>query len=107
MYNILIVEDSKPILRDIERLIRENLKETEIETAYDGEEALEIIQHLEPDILFTDIKMPLMDGLSLIEKAKQRRFRNAPCLAACAVFINSHCSKSCKIYNQQINCQNQ
>ena len=40
MYNILIVEDSKPILRDIERLIRENLKETEIETAYDGEEAL-------------------------------------------------------------------
>ena len=23
------------------------------------------------------------------------------------VFINSHCSKSCKIYNQQINCQNQ
>lgn len=71
MYNILIVEDSKPILRDIERLIRENLKETEIETAYDGEEALEIIQHLEPDILFTDIKMPLMDGLSLIEKAKQ------------------------------------
>ena len=86
MYNILIVEDSKPILRDIERLIRENLKETEIETAYDGEEALEIIQHLEPDILFTDIKMPLMDGLSLIEKAKQA-YPSVKCVIIYGFFV--------------------
>ena len=71
MYNILIVEDSKPILRDIVRIIRENQKNVMIETAYDGEAAMEIIRRLEPDILFTDIKMPLMDGLTLIEKAKQ------------------------------------
>lgn len=71
MYNILIVEDSKPILRDIVRLIRENQDEVNIKTAYDGEEALEIAEDFEPDILFTDIKMPLMDGLTMIEKVKR------------------------------------
>ena len=71
MYNILIVEDSKPILRDIVRLIRENQDAVMIKTAFDGEEALEIAADFEPDILFTDIKMPLMDGLTLIEKIKQ------------------------------------
>ena len=71
MYNILIVEDSKPILRDIVRLIRENQDAVMIKTAFDGEEALEIAADFELDILFTDIKMPLMDGLTLIEKIKQ------------------------------------
>lgn len=71
MYKILVAEDSKPIMRDIVRLIRKENEDISIETAYDGEEALEMIEKFEPDIIFTDIKMPVMDGLTLIQKAKK------------------------------------
>lgn len=70
MYKFLVAEDSKVILRDIVHLIRESGYEAEIETAYDGETALEILKGFAPDIIVTDIKMPMVDGLSLIQRAK-------------------------------------
>ena len=35
---------------------------------YDGESAFAAVEQYHPHILFTDIKMPLLDGLSLIER---------------------------------------
>ncbi len=72
MYNILIVEDSKPIVRDITRLIKNSGYEIELRISYDGEDALIVLNEFEPDIIFTDIKMPVMDGLTLIQKVKNR-----------------------------------
>ncbi|MFB9274810.1 response regulator transcription factor [Cohnella cellulosilytica] len=45
--------------------------------ACDGEEALERIQTLNPDLVVTDIRMPVMDGLQLIEHCTKEL--NAPC----------------------------
>jgi len=39
--------------------------------ADNGEDALEIAEHLRPDVVMTDIKMPFMDGLTLSRKLKQ------------------------------------
>lgn len=70
MYKIMVVEDSKPIARDIVNKIKLNTEITQIETAYDGGSALDILKVRKPDILFADIKLPMMDGLTLIQKAK-------------------------------------
>ena len=70
-YRILVVEDSKPILRDIVRLLDETEYEIEIRSTYDGEAALHILETFHPDIIFIDIKMPIMDGLTLIQKARE------------------------------------
>ena len=70
MYKFLVAEDSKVILRDIVHLINEAGYDSVIKTAYDGETALELLKYFEPDIIFTDIKMPVIDGLTLIQKAK-------------------------------------
>ena len=70
MYKFLVAEDSKVILRDIVHLINEAGYDSVIKTAYDGETALELLKDFEPDIIFTDIKMPVIDGLTLIQKAK-------------------------------------
>ncbi|WP_410771703.1 response regulator [Fontibacillus sp. BL9] len=71
MYNVLIVEDSKPILRNIQTLLCSlDLPVTVVATATNGEDALEIIRRQPVHLLLTDIRMPKMDGLALIEQAK-------------------------------------
>ena len=41
--------------------------------ASNGKEALEMFDVADPDILLTDIKMPVMDGFKLIEEARKRK----------------------------------
>ncbi|MFD1176636.1 response regulator [Paenibacillus puldeungensis] len=73
MYNVMIVEDSKPILRNIKTLLSTmELPLRIVATAANGEEALEKIQRESVHLLLTDIRMPKMDGLTLIEQAKLR-----------------------------------
>jgi two-component system, response regulator YesN len=73
MYKVLIVDD--------EPVIRFGLKASvdwEAEGLYligdypNGEEALKAIESVQPDILITDIKMPLMDGITLMKHAIER-----------------------------------
>ncbi|RCW43000.1 response regulator [Paenibacillus prosopidis] len=71
MYTALITEDSKPILRNIKALLQStDLPISIAATASNGEEALEYMRQHPVDILLTDIRMPKMDGLALIEQAK-------------------------------------
>lgn len=65
--NVLIIDDEKNI-RGLLRDILEPLYNV-IEAA-DGKEALQIIGNTHPDIIITDIMMPNMDGISLIDALK-------------------------------------
>jgi two-component system, response regulator YesN len=72
MYNLLIVDDEKNIRLGIEAMIsREFAGQFVIETASDGIEALEKIKGTSFDLLITDIKMPRMDGIQLIQQIHQ------------------------------------
>lgn len=71
MYRVLLVDDE-----DIERegmaaiIPWEQLDMELVDMAWNGIEGLEKIDFLEPDIVITDIKMPIMDGIELIRRAK-------------------------------------
>ena len=66
--SILIVDDQYPICNGLERLLS---AEYMIYKAFNGEDALEIIrQHSDIDIILTDIMMPVMDGIEMIEKVR-------------------------------------
>lgn len=65
MYRILIVDDEEIERNGIRRLLQKYQYPLEIYEASDGEEAMKINQEIAIDILFTDIKMPFMDGLEL------------------------------------------
>ncbi|MBN2983049.1 response regulator transcription factor [Cohnella algarum] len=72
MYNVLIAEDSKPILRNIKGLVESSgLPVRVVATAANGEEALAAFGLHAIDIMLTDIRMPKMDGLALIDQAKK------------------------------------
>jgi CheY-like chemotaxis protein len=64
---ILIVEDEENERAGLAELIEQ--WGYQVETARNGLEGLEKIRPFKPDIILTDVKMPLMDGLELLEKA--------------------------------------
>jgi two-component system, NtrC family, response regulator len=68
MDTILIVDDEKNYPLVLSAVLQEEGFETM--TANSGEEALEIIEHSDIDLVLTDMKMPKMDGIELLEKIK-------------------------------------
>ena len=66
---ILIVDDEEIIARLLSISLKSDGYDTV--TAHSGQEGLEAFQSHLPDIVITDIKMPGMDGLELLEKIKQ------------------------------------
>lgn len=72
MYKVLIVEDSDIIREDIKRLINWTKHGYELVTeARNGEEGLEMFRKYNPDIVITDIKMPVMTGLEMIDQIRK------------------------------------
>lgn len=73
MIRIMIVDDEPHIIRRLKRYIEQNVPEFEIAaTACDGRQALELLEHTDVDILFTDIRMPIMDGIALLKRVDER-----------------------------------
>lgn len=71
MYRALIVEDEPPILRKITSSLRAMSDAFDIEVAHDGQEAFEYLMNHPVDVVFTDIRMPIMDGLALSDKIRK------------------------------------
>lgn len=69
VYKILIVDDEAIERRCISFILENSKYSLEIEEAENGQKAYERLQEKEFDILFSDVKMPFMDGLELAEKA--------------------------------------
>ena len=72
MYSILLVDDEIPV----RHMIRSSIDWNQygffvIGEAENGLEALDIIQEKNPDVVITDIKMPYMDGISLIKELRK------------------------------------
>ena len=68
MYNVFIVDDETIILSGIKFLIDWEKNDCVImNTARNGRDALEKIRAFQPDIILCDIKMPIMDGVQLLE----------------------------------------
>ena len=68
MDTILIVDDEKNYPLVLSAVLQEEGFETL--TANSGEEALEIIENSDVDLVLTDMKMPKMDGIELLEQIK-------------------------------------
>jgi two-component system alkaline phosphatase synthesis response regulator PhoP len=71
MQTILVVDDEPQILR----LVRAYLEEAgfRVVTASDGEQALYVARHEQPDLIVLDILMPKMDGLEFTRRIRQER----------------------------------
>jgi len=68
--HILVIDDDAVVGRSFDRVLTE--KGYEVSTALSGEEGLDKIDVREYDVVFTDIKMPGIDGLEVAEKIMDR-----------------------------------
>lgn len=75
MITVIIIDDERWVCQLIKRIVKwEELKFHIIGEAYDGNEAFELIKIKKPDLVITDIRMPGLDGISLIKNVKELRF---------------------------------
>ena len=66
---VVVADDEKLIAHNIAKIIADTDAAFQVcAICYDGESAFAAVEQQHPDVLFTDIKMPLLDGLSLIER---------------------------------------
>lgn len=65
---ILIVEDEVMIREGLARLVKSHTGHTVIGEAVNGQDGLNLALRFKPDLIITDIRMPVMDGLQMIEK---------------------------------------
>ena len=73
MYRILLADDEPMALAMMEKLLERRSRDYHVVgRAGHGRQALEMTLDRRPDLLITDIRMPLMDGLELVRAAKQQ-----------------------------------
>ncbi len=70
METILIVDDEKNYTTILSVVLEEEGYETL--TANSGQEALDLLRNVEVDVVLTDMKMPAMDGIELLEQVKNK-----------------------------------
>ncbi len=67
---VWIVDDDKSIRWVLEKALQKT--DVEIQSFSNPEEVLKKIRHEEPDVIISDIRMPGMDGITLLEQIKQQ-----------------------------------
>jgi DNA-binding NtrC family response regulator len=69
MSNILIIDDEKAIRKTLSEIL--SYEGYKIDEAGDGEEGFRRFKEKDYDVILCDIKMPKMDGIEFLEKAKE------------------------------------
>lgn len=68
--NILIIEDDVALNQAYDTILQ--TAGYAVRTAYDGEQALQLVAESEPDIIFLDLRMPTMNGIEFLKAYKPK-----------------------------------
>lgn len=77
MIRILLIEDEEPIRRVLVRILSEEDAQYKITEAVDGKKGFHLLKKESFDLVLCDIKMPKMDGIEVLQKAKNSKI-NTP-----------------------------
>jgi DNA-binding response OmpR family regulator len=66
MKKILLVEDDVDLNRAYSLILKQD--KYDVESAFNGEEALEILERFEPDLILLDLLMPIKSGIDFLEE---------------------------------------
>ncbi len=69
---VLVVDDNLQMVRLLSRMLHSQGRRYRVLRAYDGEEALALMEEEVPDVVLLDLIMPQMDGLELLREMRER-----------------------------------
>ncbi len=67
---VLVVDDSTMMLKMIKNIVSADPDIDILADAVNGEEALEKVKEINPDVVLLDIEMPVMDGIEFMKRLK-------------------------------------
>lgn len=70
MFNVLVCDDDKEIVEAIEIYLRQ--EGYNVLKAYDGQEAIKVLDSTEVDLLIIDVMMPKLDGIRATLKIREK-----------------------------------
>jgi CheY-like chemotaxis protein len=80
----IVLADDNPASRELMREILEASGHLVLEAA-NGRDALDLIRQYQPELVFLDLQMPVLDGFGAIRQLRSDvRFRNLPVVAVTA-----------------------
>lgn len=82
MYKVLLVDDEPATMDTERRVIEQKLQGfLVVGEAYSVDEAIELYEKLQPDVVLTDIRMPRKNGTELIDYVMNKKDNSAVCIA--------------------------
>lgn len=87
-YKVMIADDDKDFVNALCRAIKHREELVFAGCAYDGAEALEMIESIRPDIVVLDMIMPLIDGIGVLERVNPNINKDAPAFIAVSAAAN-------------------
>ncbi|MBK9582949.1 MAG: response regulator transcription factor [Saprospiraceae bacterium] len=95
MIKVILVDDENLCLDVLETLIKEYMPALKIIGRFqNGEEAIPVILNGQPDIIFLDIEMPIMNGFELLDRLKPYNFN--------VIFTTAHDDLALKAYKYDV-----
>ena len=70
---ILVVEDETSLNSAYETLLEKT--GFDVRVAFDGQEALKVLENFNPEIILLDLKMPKMDGIGFLKEYKKLKLK--------------------------------
>lgn len=67
-YRVLVVDDSSFFCRRVKEILNQDSLLDVVGTARNGEQAIQMVQELKPDVVTMDVEMPVMDGITAVKR---------------------------------------
>ena len=83
---VLVVDNNVELCKLLEDYFDTQLDLDVVGMAHDGEEAMSLIQSLEPDVVLLDITMPYLDGLGVMERLQTLGLKKRPKVVVITAF---------------------
>jgi DNA-binding NarL/FixJ family response regulator len=71
-FSVLIVDDQPRARQSLKALVASAFPRAMMRMAADGQEAIRLIEQVEPDLVLMDVRMPKMDGLAATRSIRQK-----------------------------------
>jgi CheY-like chemotaxis protein len=86
--NVFLVDDDKIYLHVTNHAMKKAAPQAQVHSFMMAQDALDQVEAIQPDIIFLDLNMPLMDGWEFLDALEKKSLINKVCVFICSSSID-------------------